>query len=124
MRKLCLLFGILSITFIIASCNSRYIGNPTAKDILTNNKDADIFMLNGIIYRNAEDIKWVNERELTLGEEVGEIKKQTKKSGEFENYTATKLPVGTLIYKPVEKGDIYIAIVDNKEILYLGLREG
>ncbi|NOU77020.1 hypothetical protein GC098_37635 [Paenibacillus sp. LMG 31458] len=74
MRKLCLLFGILSITFIIASCNSQYIGNPTAKDILTNNKDSDIFMLNGIIYSNSEDIEWVNERELTLGEEVGEIK--------------------------------------------------
>lgn len=139
MRKLCLLLGILFVSFIVVACNSQTIensdrkdyegsqgstGNPTAEDILLNNKDADIFVLNGIVYKNAEDIDWVNSKKLTLGEEVVEIKKQTKDSEAFENGFATKLPIGTKIYEPVEKGDIYIAIVEDKEMRYLGLREG
>jgi hypothetical protein len=99
-------------------------GNPTVEEILQNNKDADIFMLNGVVYTNAEDIEWVNAKKLTLGEEVVEISKQTTDSNKIENGTATKLPVGTKIYEPLEKGDIYIAVVEGKEIRYLGLREG
>lgn len=137
MRKRYLLFGIMSISLIIAACSSQtneqtagktgendYIGKPTAKDILTNNEDADIFMLNGIVYSNAEEIEWVAKQELTLGKEIGKIKRQSKEGSEFENYTATKLPVGTIIYEPVEKGDIYIVLIDNKQMRYLGLREG
>lgn len=117
---------------VLVACNNQTtpkksgndIGNPTAEQILLENKDADIFVLNGIVYTNAEDIEWVNEEELTLGEEVGEIKKQTNDSDAFEDYTATKLTVGTKIYEPVENSDIYIVKVDDKEIRYLGLREG
>ncbi|MBW8350025.1 hypothetical protein K0H71_11260 [Bacillus sp. IITD106] len=119
------LFLFLFLSIVLAACNnSGHIGNPTAKQILLENKDADIFVLDGIVYTNGEDIEWVNEVKLTLGEEVGEIKKRTNNGGKFENYTASKLEVGTKIYKPVEKGDIYLVIVDNKEIRYLGLREG
>ncbi|WP_047985816.1 hypothetical protein [Ornithinibacillus californiensis] len=100
------------------------LDNPTPEEILADNENADIFVINGIVYSNADHIEWVNEKELTLGEEVGEIKKQTSNSDEFENYSATLLPVGTKIYQPVEKGDIYIVRVDGKEIRYLGLREG
>ncbi|WP_067728724.1 hypothetical protein [Oceanobacillus damuensis] len=123
---------ILFLSMIMVACNNQTtprksgndIGNATAAQILLENKDADIFPLNGIVYTNAEDIKWVNKEELTLGEEVGGIKKQTTDSEEFENYTATKLPVGTAIYKPVEREDIYIVKMDDKEIRYLGLIEG
>ncbi|MFZ3579637.1 hypothetical protein [Virgibacillus sp. DJP39] len=127
-RKLSL---ILLLSIILVACNNQttedsgdQMGNPTAEEILSKNKDADIFLLNGVVYSNAEDIEWVNEQELTSDEEVGEIKKQTKDSKAFENYSATKLPVGTKLYKPVKKGDIYIVKVDGKEIRYLGLREG
>ncbi|WP_077706733.1 MULTISPECIES: hypothetical protein [Bacillaceae] len=123
---------ILLLSMVLVACNNQTtpkksgndIGNPTAEQILLENKDADIFVLNGIVYTNAEDIEWVNEEELTLGEEVGEIKKQTNDSDAFEDYTATKLTVGTKIYEPVENSDIYIVKVDDKEIRYLGLREG
>ncbi|SFL58744.1 hypothetical protein SAMN04487943_102339 [Gracilibacillus orientalis] len=122
-------FVLLSI--ILVACNNQttenseiHIGNPTAEEILTKNENADIFVLNGIVYSNAEDLEWVNEKELTLGEEVGEIKEQTNNSDEFENFTATKLTVGTKIYEPVEKSGIYIVKVNDKEIRYLGLREG
>ncbi|WP_078598447.1 hypothetical protein [Evansella clarkii] len=99
--------------------------NPTAEEILSSSPDADIFMTEDIIYTYAEDIDWVMELDLTLGEEVTEITNQTNNSSEFKNGTATELPVGTKIYKPNEKrGAIYIAIVDGKEIRYIGLIEG
>lgn len=61
---------------------------------------------------------------MTIGEEVGEIKKQTDDGEKFENFTASKLTVGTKIYEPVEDSSIYIVKVDDKEIRYLGLIEG
>jgi hypothetical protein len=123
---------VLLLAMAIVACNNQttpkepeiILDNPTPEEILADNENADIFFLNGIVYSNAEHIEWVNEKELTLGEEVGEIKEQTSNSDEFENYSATLLPVGTKIYQPVEKGDIYIVRVDGKEIRYLGLREG
>ncbi|KGP91815.1 hypothetical protein N780_15695 [Pontibacillus chungwhensis BH030062] len=112
----------------LAACNNETtesdIGNPTAEEILSKNNEADIFVLNGVVYSNAEDLEWVYEKELTLGKEVGEIKKQTQEGDEFENLSASKLPVGTEIYAPVEKENIYIVKVNDKEIRYLGLREG
>jgi hypothetical protein len=125
-----MLFIVLFLSVVMVACSNQITpkeikivyDNPTPKEVLTEN--ADIFVLNGIVYINAEDVEWVNEQDFTLGEEVGEIKKQTTNSDEFENYTASKLEVGTKIYETVEKGDIYIVIVDDKEIRYLGLREG
>ncbi|RCW73070.1 hypothetical protein [Saliterribacillus persicus] len=125
------LFFVLFLAILLVACNNQTtdlrendIDNPTAEEILYKNKDADIFLLNGIVYSNAEDVEWIKEKELTLGEAVGEIKKQTHESDEFEDYTASKLTVGTKIYKPVEKSSIYIVKVNDKEIPYLGLREG
>ncbi len=126
-----IIFLVLFSLIALVACNNQInettdsnIGNPTAEEILSKNSDADIFVLNGVVYSNAEDIEWVNEKELTLGKEVGEIKKQTQESDEFDNFTASALPVGTKIYEPVEKGDIYIVKVNDREIRYLGLREG
>lgn len=122
----------LLFSIILAACSNQKApreskivnDNPTPEDILLENENADIFLLNGIVYSNAEDLEWVTEKELTLGNEIGEIKKQTTNSDEFENYTATKLLVGTKIYEPIENSDIFIVKVDGKEIRYLGLREG
>ncbi|GAA0287457.1 hypothetical protein GGQ92_000834 [Gracilibacillus halotolerans] len=128
-RKLLL---ILLLSIVLVACNSQTtselsgndIGNPTAEQILQNDKDADIFVLNDIVYTNAEGIEWVYDDDLTLGEEVGEIKKQTTDGDAFENFTASQLTVGTKIYEPVENSSIYIVIVDDKKIRYLGLIEG
>ncbi len=77
-----------------------------------------------VVYVNAEKIDWVKRTELTLGEVVLEIVRQSNDGKDFTEGTATKLPVGTKIYKPIEKGDIYVAILDGREVRYLGLREG
>ncbi|GAB4074300.1 hypothetical protein GCM10028778_18030 [Barrientosiimonas marina] len=81
--------------------------------------------MDGTVYTNAEDIEWVNEEELNTGEKVGEIKNQTDDNGGFDNFTASKLPAGTEIYKSEEKnGPIYIVKLNGKEIPYIGLLEG
>ncbi|WP_078551931.1 hypothetical protein [Bacillus alkalicellulosilyticus] len=100
------------------------IKSPTVDEILATDENADLFVMNEVVYVNAEDVDWVQERELTLSQESFEIIKQAKKGDEFSNGTATKIPVGTKVYKPNEKGDIFIAIVDGEEIRYLGWREG
>ena len=85
-------------------------------------EDADIFLLNGIVHSNMENVDWVQELAYTLGEEIGEITKQTDSAQEFENGTSNKLPVGTKIYRT--DTPLYIAIVDGKEIRYMEMIEG
>ncbi|MEW9674487.1 hypothetical protein [Ammoniphilus sp. 3BR4] len=118
---------------IIAGCSNTVpsnqerakIENPTAEEILSTNRNADIFVVEGVVYSNADNVDWVKELDLNIGEEVIQITKQTNNGKEFENGTATKLPVGTKIYNSVEKhGPIYIAVVNGKEVRYLGLIEG
>ncbi len=126
---------LIFIVITLSACNNEqkfkmdeegelYIGSPTANEILSKNKKEDIFLMNEVVYVNAEKIDWVKKRELTLGDVVLEIVRQSNDGEDFTEGTATKLPVGTKIYKPIEKGDIYIAIVEGREIRYLGLREG
>lgn len=133
MNKFCLLLEIVIVAFAVAACDNQMnenamveeIGNPTAEDILAENPDADIFMFNDVIYTNADNIDWVNEQELTLGNEVAEITQQTTDSEKFKNGTATKLPVGTKIYEPeAQTGDVYGVVIGGEEIYYFGLREG
>ncbi|MET3695798.1 hypothetical protein SAMN05877753_102671 [Bacillus oleivorans] len=134
MKKFLLLFVLIIISYTCLSCNVKTtkrhtdtdysIGNPTVDEILEDNRNADLFLFNQIVYTNAEDLEWVKAKELTIGEEVLVISKQTNDRNKFDDGAATKLPVGTKIYKPVESGNILVAIVDRKEIRYLGLREG
>jgi hypothetical protein len=99
--------------------------NPTAKEILAQNPNADIFQHKGIIYTNAINIEWVEQTELTIGESAGTIKKQYKDGLTFENGMATKLPVGVEIFEPVKKsGPVLIVKLSGKEMRYLGLIEG
>ncbi len=100
------------------------IGNPTANEVLTKYKQTDIFLMNGIVYVIAEEIDWVKDLDLTINKEVMEITSQSINGEDFIEGTASTLPIGTKIYKPLEKGDIYIAVVNGKEIRYLGWREG
>lgn len=101
------------------------IRNPTAEDILAQNPDADIFQWNGIVYRNASNIEWVQTAELAAGRMVGKITKPYKEGVPFEDEMATKLLVGTEIHEPMKKnGAIFIVNFNGKEIRYLGLIEG
>lgn len=131
MREIWGLAMLLVVALLISGCNGisneitiESSGNPTAEEILSENPEADIFMLGDLIYSNAENIDWVSEQPLTIGEEIAEIAAQTSESDEFENGTATRLPIGTKIHEATEREDIYIAVVDGEEIPYLSLVEG
>ncbi|MEC2158863.1 hypothetical protein [Virgibacillus halodenitrificans] len=105
--------------------NEKAEDNPTPKEILGDDENADIFFMDGIVYTNAENIEWVSKEDLTIGEKIGVIKNQTDNSEGFVNLTASKLPIGTEIYEPQNKsGSIYIVKLNNEEIPYLGLVEG
>lgn len=102
------------------------ITHPTVEEVLTEHPDADLFVYNDIVYIKAEDIEWVNELELQpKTEEEFIIKDQTKSIHKLTDKTATKLPVGTHIYEPLEQYvPVYIAVVNGKGMRYLGLVEG
>ena len=116
-----LLVCMILLLVVLTGCNTGYKGNPTPKDYL-GNADADIFFLEGIVYSNVEDVDWVQELDYAVGEEVAEITKQSNKAWNFKSGTANKLPVGTKIYRTAS--GFYIAIVEGKEIPYLGQYEG
>lgn len=95
--------------------------NPTARDMLKY-KDADIFELDGYVYSNAEDVDWVEEKDYQIGDQIGEITRQSADPDEFGSGTANKLPVGTKIHQTDTK--VYIAIVNGREIPYIKMVEG
>lgn len=98
------------------------IGNPTAKEILENDSQADIFQWDDIIYET--NIDWVNELVLTEGDLVGFIKYNTSNPTDFKNATANILPIGTELYKVNERNDIFIAKYNGEWKYYYQLVEG
>lgn len=131
MKKFMHLFPILLL--ILVGCSgsngeepdkSATTANPTAKEVFTNNKDADIFLYREIVYQNAEDLDWVKDLELTKGKEVKEIKRIYSGKGDFPDHAATKLPVGNKVYEAQTNHQLLIAVVEGKEIPYIGLVEG
>lgn len=129
---LCLFLVIIGLAFIFSTYDAnsleetKTITNPTVDEVLADHPDADIFVYDDIVYIQAEDIEWVNELDLHPKlEEEFVIMHQAKEVKNITNKTATTLPVGTHIYEPTEQyGLIYIAIVNGKELRYLGLIEG
>lgn len=116
----------LSILLIfLVGCNNDYISssisNPTPKEYLKYG-NADIFLLDGYVFSNAQDVEWVKELKYELDEQVGEITKQAIKASKFESGTANKLPIGTKIFKTDTPA--YIAIVNGEETPYLKMVEG
>ncbi|MCT2537676.1 hypothetical protein NC661_11410 [Aquibacillus koreensis] len=124
---------ILTITTLSESFppNLGSIGNPTAKEILDGNPDADILKLDGLIFSHSDHQEWGNGKEYTRGELIGEINNQTTNAWWFRNLYATKLPKGTKVHMPseegYEKGNAPFALVVEYEgqlLIYRSLREG
>lgn len=106
-------------------------GNPRAKDILSENPEADILKLDGVIYSTPSRIEATVGSEYEKGKKIGEIKKQTKNYWWFRDLYATKLPDGTKIFaakgEDYQKGQaLYSVIVElnNELVLYKALMEG
>ena len=69
---------------LITGCSSATTENPTAKEILNDNSDADIIKYDGLIYSRNSNI----ENDYSNGEKIGEIKKQTINTLWFGNLYA------------------------------------
>jgi hypothetical protein len=110
---------IIAFIFIVG-CRDE-MGNPRPADFLKND-NADIFLLDGIVYSNVEHVDWVTEIKYKVGKQIGEISKQTNKSWKFKNGSANKLPLGAKIYQT--DTEITIVIVEDKEIPYIKIVEG
>ncbi|WP_226036601.1 hypothetical protein [Aquibacillus saliphilus] len=140
MRSKVILFISLSLVLVVLvvltlsrnfPLNSGKIGNPTAKEILTGNPDADILKLDGLVYSNASELEWIKDNEYTRGDQIGEIRKQTTNTWWYRNFSASKLQKGTKIYtsndKEYKSGDapVIVLVEGNNELLvYHSLREG
>ncbi|MFF2482177.1 hypothetical protein [Paenibacillus sp. NPDC058071] len=125
-RRYCQLSGLLFLLLLLAGCSggiqtSATIGNPTAKDILAEHPQTDLFQYNDTVYVNAENIDWVKETDLRGGVETLTIAHSYIEGKPFQDSMATKLPIGTVIYK---SGQIFYAEVDGAEVRYLGMIEG
>ncbi|WP_277678060.1 hypothetical protein [Gracilibacillus dipsosauri] len=104
-----LLLFMVPITLLgcIQSPGEKEGGILSKEQVLKRDPEADLFEFNGKVYRTG--IGWIEKKELTKGERVGEISK----------WSATKLPVGATIYTTEERGDILIVEYDGMENRYL-----
>jgi len=126
------LLGILFI-LLLSGCVNQQVptqvqhttNNPTPLEVLKEHPNADIFLFKGVVYRNAEDIDWVKKLDLKQGEQLGEITAVYKDNVEFKQWMATKLPVGTKLYKTdTAKGPFILVQTDTELVPYLGVVEG
>lgn len=96
------------------------IKNPDAKEVLSLNGNADIFQLDGKVFK--ADVDWVDKLELTKKDLLRKISGNSQKS--FKDGIANKLPVGAKIYSAKERNDVVIAEYDGKTKYYLIQAEG
>jgi hypothetical protein len=120
-------FFMLMAVLSLAGCSADG-GRVTARDILKQREDADILKYEGFIYSNATDLEWFQEvkDQTQKGEEIGKIKKATTSSLFFSNFSATKLPKGTVLYDTNDgyTGTIYVETKDGDVLYYIQLLEG
>ncbi|MBB6451654.1 hypothetical protein HNQ94_000075 [Salirhabdus euzebyi] len=136
-----LVFACISLVFILCtmlalsgnfpSSNYGSVGNPTAKEILKGNPDADILKLDGLIYYNVSDAEWFNEEVYKKGEKIGKVQKKTTNTWWYLNLYSSKLPKGTAVFASngtdYNKGDAptFVLVEFRNELLvYHAAREG
>jgi hypothetical protein len=137
MKRLVVFIGILLfVAFSYMALTDKFpsgyhADNPTAKEVLSNNPNADIFQLDNLVYSNASDREWIEAKEYTKGEMIGEVKKRTTKTWLYQNFYASILPVGTKIYslddEGYQKGDApgrVLVEYNNELLVYQALIEG
>ncbi|MYL35152.1 hypothetical protein GLW08_03910 [Pontibacillus yanchengensis] len=122
----------LIIVVALTACSTQNLSsddiktaNPTAESFLSEKPEADIFVKGNIVYKNAEQIDWIQDTSFTLGEKVMTIKEVSNEGNNFKHGTASKLSVGTEIFELEKKnGHLLIALVNEEKIPYIGLIEG
>lgn len=87
--------------------------------------EKDIIKYGGRTYSNISDLDWFESEKSRYkkGEKIGEIKNHARFSILFRDFSATKLPEGTLLYNTVGTNQgikplIILVETENAEILY------
>ena len=122
------IFIMLIMISLLTACSDGTIGNPTAKEILRDEPDADILQYEGLIYQKIVDDNFLpNIKDLVKYEELGEIKKTKDSYWGFNDLNASKLPVGTKVFSTNEGEETNYHLIielDGEDIHYFVLLEG
>ncbi|WP_010676637.1 hypothetical protein [Bacillus timonensis] len=125
-KSLVTLFTFVSLIFLV-SCSADG-GKVTARDVLNQDEDADVLKYNGFMYSNVTNLEWFekDKSKFQKGKEIGEIKNVTDSFLFFTNFSATKLPKGTILYD-TNDGDTGMIVVETENgslLYYMLLLEG
>ncbi|MGD7054263.1 hypothetical protein [Sutcliffiella horikoshii] len=123
------LFATTLTIYMFTICGVADGGRVTARDVLKQNKDADIIEYDGKIFSNVTNLGWfANDTEnisFSKDNYIGEIQKQTTSSLLFNDLSATKLPKGTKVYSIDEEGSgLLLVEFQGEELYYMELLEG
>ncbi|MFJ7935467.1 hypothetical protein [Sporosarcina sp. NPDC096371] len=119
---------VLITILFLTGCGSR--GNPTAKEIIKGNSDADMIQIDEIIFSRTANSYGESENGYIKGGKIGEIKKKSKNTLWYRNFYASKLPKGTEVFsidEEYETGDKFYVIlvdIDGELMEYHALIEG
>ncbi|MEK3974769.1 hypothetical protein [Psychrobacillus sp. FSL K6-1267] len=117
---------VIVLLLVLSACTNGSPGNPSAKDILKSNKDADILQYNGLIYENVENYDYLTDlNHVVKIDEIGEVKETKESYRGFNDFSASKLPVGSKVFSTSEEFNYFLIIELNEEdIIYTVILEG
>lgn len=125
LRRILILAAVFS-TFLLSACTSEpqvstvqtsSTENPTAAEWLQSEPDASLFLY-------VADVSWVNDLELTRGDQLTKVLRPNKDGTSFQNGDANLLEKETPIYETKEQNDILIASTPTGDIRFFQLVEG
>lgn len=123
-EKAAVLFLALLITGMSAGCASmrQPTDDVSPEAVYAEDKNADFFVYEDTVYVNAQDIEWIQAMQLTAGEQEGEIRR-TGVTEDFQDWDATVLDEGTVIYESDASG-VLLADEGDELVPYLKYVEG
>lgn len=123
-EKAAVLFSVLLIAGMSAGCAGmrQPTDDVSPEAVYAEDKNADFFVYEDTVYVNAQDIEWIQAMQLTAGEQEGEIRR-TGVTEDFQDWDATVLDEGTVIYESDASG-VLIADEGDELVPYLKYVEG
>lgn len=123
-EKAAVLFSALLIAGMSAGCAGmrQPTDDVSPEAVYAEDKNADFFVYEDTVYVNAQDIEWIQAMQLTAGEQEGEIKR-TGVTEDFQDWDATVLDEGTVIYESDASG-VLLADEGDELVPYLKYVEG
>lgn len=123
-EKAAVLFSALLIAGMSAGCAGmrQPTDDVSPEAVYAEDKNADFFVYEDTVYVDAQDIEWIQAMQLTAGEQEGEIRR-TGVTEDFQDWDATVLDEGTVIYESDASG-VLLADEGDELVPYLKYVEG